>query len=183
MQQNPLFELASLHTVKLTSNECNNKINPITFSASVELPKWSQPTSCHFNFFFFLKCGFEKWWTRFQTRMTTTQSVTPELIRDEEQKEKEANRKEWTSTRHFVLFHFCYWTMPSISFSPTLLLIKNHSPVAVCHQLMIWTAHFERSALKPLIHTRTHTDTFMHSHTESRKRHERSLQIFCSDMA
>lgn len=43
---------------------------------------------------------------------------------------------------------------------------KNHSPVAVCHQLMIWTAHFERSALKPLIHTHTHRYIHALTHRE-----------------
>lgn len=40
---------------------------------------------------------------------------------------------------------------------------KNHSPVAVCHQLMIWTAHFERSALQPLIHTHTQIHSCTHT--------------------
>lgn len=144
-------------------NECNNKIIPITFSASVELESTNKLPFfiCIFNFF---KCGFKKW-TRFQTRMTTTQSVTPELIRDEEQKEKKKRRP--TGKMNFYA-PLCFVPLLLLNYAKHLFLTditfnKNHRPVAVCHQLMIWTAHFEWSALQPLIHTHTQIHSCTHT--------------------
>lgn len=71
--------------------------------------------------------------------MTTTQSVTPELIRDEEQKEKKKRRP--TGKMNFYA-PLCFVPLLLLNYAKHLFLTditfnKNHSPVAVCHQLMI----------------------------------------------